>query len=109
MRRMLILLGAGLVLGGPFVVGYRLSAGSRATTTVAIPSVVDEVRSALAARYYLPVPDRVLQHGSVHQINTAHRDAYTAYPAVPDYLRVRREMAWLYSRFGISVICVRHG
>src|SRR5438067_1639246 len=109
MRRMLILLGAGLVLGGPFVVGYRLSAGSRATTPVAIPSVVDEVRSALAARYYRPVPDRVLQLGSVHQIITALRDPYTAYLAPPDYRLVRQETASTYTRIGMSVLPARHG
>ena len=109
MRRMLILLGAGLVLGGPFVVGYRLSAGSRATTPVAIPSVVDEVRSALAARYYRPVPDRVLQLGSVHQIITALRDPYTAYLAPPDYRLVRQETASTYTGIGMSVLPARHG
>src|SRR5437660_8925504 len=83
MRRTLILLGAALVLAGPFVLGYRLSAGSRATTPVAIPSVVDEVRSALAARYYRPVPDRVLQLDSVGQIISALRDPYTAYLTPP--------------------------
>ena len=108
MRRMLILLGAGLVLGGPFVVGYRLSAGSRATTPVAIPSVVDEVRSALAARYYRPVPDRVLQLGSVHQIITALRDPYTAYLAPPDYRLVRQETASTYTGIGMSVLPARH-
>ena len=53
---LLILVGAGLVLAGPFVVGYRLSRANRATAPVAIPSVVDQVREALAARYYRPVP-----------------------------------------------------
>jgi carboxyl-terminal processing protease len=92
------------VLAGPFVLGYRLSAGSRATTPVAIPSVVDEVRSALAARYYRPVPDRVLQLGSVGQIISALRDPYTAYLAPPDYRLVRQETASAYTGIGVSLL-----
>src|SRR6478672_1510525 len=104
MRRILILLGAVLVLAGPFVLGYRLSAGSRATTPVAIPSVVDEVRSALAARYYRPVPSSVLQLGSVHEIISALKDPYTAYLAPPDYQLVRQETASSYTGIGVSVL-----
>jgi carboxyl-terminal processing protease len=104
MRRTLILIGAVLVLAGPFVLGYRLSAGSRATTPVAIPSVVDEVRSALAARYYRPVPDRVLRLDSVGQIISALRDPYTAYLAPPDYRLVRQETASAYTGIGVSLL-----
>ena len=109
MRRTLIVLGAALVLAGPFVLGYRLSAGSRATTPVAIPSVVDEVRSALAARYYRPVPDRVLQLDSVGQIISALRDPYTAYLTPPDYRLVREETASTYTGIGVSVLPSRQG
>jgi carboxyl-terminal processing protease len=109
MRRLLILLGAVLVLAGPFVLGYRLSSGSRATTPVAIPSVVDEVRSALADRYYRPVPERVLELGSVNQMISALRDPYTAYLTPPDYRLVRQETASTYTGIGISVLPSRHG
>ena len=78
MRRTLILLGAGLVLAGPFVLGYRISEGSRATTPVAIPSVVDEVRNALASRYYRPVPENAavcIQHdGDASCVSRRSRD-----------------------------------
>jgi carboxyl-terminal processing protease len=104
MRRPLILLGAGLLLAGPFVVGYRLSEQNRATTPVAIPSVVDEVRNALAARYYRPVPDSVLQLGSVNEIISALKDPYTAYLAPPDYQLVRQETASSYTGIGVSVL-----
>jgi carboxyl-terminal processing protease len=104
MRRTLILLGTGLVLAVPFFVGYRLSAQSRATAPVAIPSVVDEVRSALAARYYRPVPSSVLELGSVHEIISALKDPYTAYLAPPDYRLVRQETASTYTGIGISVL-----
>ena len=85
MRRPLSSSEQGSLLAGPFVVGYRLSEQNRATTPVAIPSVVDEVRNALAARYYRPVPDSVLQLGSVNEIISALKDPYTAYLAPPDY------------------------
>ncbi len=104
MRRALILLGAGVLLAGPFFLGYRLSERSRATGLVAIPSVVDEVRNALAARYYRPVPDSVLQLGSVNQIIAALKDPYTAYLAPPAYKLVREETASTYTGIGVSVL-----
>jgi carboxyl-terminal processing protease len=104
MRRALLVLGAGLVLAGAFAVGFRLSEQSRATAPVAIPSVVDEVRSALAARYYRQVPDRVLSLGSVDEIISALKDPYTEYLAPPDYRLVRQETASSYSGIGVSVL-----
>jgi carboxyl-terminal processing protease len=104
MRRAILLAGAGLVLGGSFLVGYRLSSQSRATTPVAIPSVVDEVRSAIADRYYRPVPPSVLQLGSVDEIISALKDPYTAYLAPPDYQLVRQETASTYTGIGVSVL-----
>jgi carboxyl-terminal processing protease len=104
MRRAFIVLSAGLVLGGSFFIGYRLSAESRPTAVVAMPSVVDEVRSAIAARYYRPVPDRVLRLGSVDEIISALKDPYTAYLAPPDYRLVRQETASTYTGIGVSVL-----
>jgi len=104
MRRILILVGTGLLLGVPFFVGYRLSEQSRSTVPVALPSVVDEVRYALASHYYRPVPDSVLQLASVHDIISALKDPYTAYLAPPDYRLVRQETASTYSGIGISVL-----
>jgi carboxyl-terminal processing protease len=104
MRRTVMVLGAGLVLGGFFVVGYRLSAGSRATTPVAVPSLVDEVRSAIAQHYYRPVPPRVLKLRSVGEIISALKDPYTAYLAPPDYRLVRQETASTYTGIGLSVL-----
>src|SRR6266545_1290719 len=109
MRRTLILLAAGLVLAGPFFLGYRLSEGSRATTPVAVSSLVDEVRNALAARYYRPVPPAVLKLGSVDEIISALGDPYTAYLAPPDYKLVRQETASSYTGIGLSVLPSPHG
>jgi carboxyl-terminal processing protease len=109
MRRPLILLTAGLVLAGAFLLGYRLSPAGRATAQVALPSAVDEVRSALAARYYRPVPDSVLRLGSVDEIISALGDPYTAYLTPPDYRLVRQEIASSYSGIGISVLPSPHG
>lgn len=104
MRRPLILLGAGLLLAGPFAVGYRLSERARATEPVAMTSVVDEVRGALAARYYRAVPDSVLQLGSVHEIISALKDPYTAYLAPRAYRLVREETSSTYTGIGVSIL-----
>jgi carboxyl-terminal processing protease len=104
MRRVLILSAVGLALAGPFFLGYRLSSGSRATTPVVVASPVDEVRSALAARYYRPVPEKVLQLRSVNEIITALGDPYTAYLTPPAYKLVRQETASSYTGIGVSVL-----
>ena len=98
-----------VALGGAFVVGYRASADSRATTPVAAPRVVDEVRSALAARYYRQLPDSVLRLGSVHQIISALDDPYTAYLGPATYKLVKTETASTYDGIGASVLPSRHG
>jgi carboxyl-terminal processing protease len=104
MRRVLVVLGAGLVLAVAFAAGFRVSERYRATAPVAMPSVVDEVRSALAARYYRQVPDRVLGLGSVDAIISALKDPYTAYLAPADYRLVRQETASTYTGIGVSVL-----
>jgi carboxyl-terminal processing protease len=104
MRRFLILTAVAAALGVPFAVGYELSAGSRATTPVAIPDVVDQVREALAARYYRPVPEDVLQLRSVDKIISALGDPYTTYLAPPAYRLVREETASTYTGIGVSLL-----
>ena len=109
MRRPLVLLAVGLVVAGPFVLGYRLSQGSRATAPIVLPTVVDEVREALAARYYRPVPPQVLQLGSVGAMISALRDPYTAYLGPADYRLIRQRTASRYSGIGVSVLPSAHG
>jgi carboxyl-terminal processing protease len=109
MRRPLILLAVGLALAGPFVVGYHLSRSSRATTPVAIPTLVDRVRDALAAQYYRPIPSAVLQLRSVDEIISALGDPYTAYLAPADYELVRQETASRFSGIGISMLPTSRG
>jgi carboxyl-terminal processing protease len=62
------------------------------------------VRSALAARYYRPVPDSVLRLGSVRKMISALGDPYTAYLAPDAYKLVRQETASTYSGIGVSVL-----
>jgi carboxyl-terminal processing protease len=109
MRRALVLLAAGALITGPFVVGYRLSNGSRATHPVAIASVVDEVREALSARYYRPVPDSVLRLGSVDEMISALGDPYTVYLAPADYRLLRQQTASRYTGIGVSVLPEQRG
>jgi carboxyl-terminal processing protease len=108
-RRALIVAAASLLLAGPFVAGYFVSRPDRATAPVALPSLVDEVREALAARYYRPVPANVLQLGSVGAMLSALRDPYTAYLTPPNYRLVRRDTASTYSGIGIGVLPTAKG
>jgi carboxyl-terminal processing protease len=103
-RRALIVAAASLLLAGPFVAGYFVSRPDRATAPVALPSLVDQVREALAARYYRPVPANVLQLGSVGAMLSALRDPYTAYLTPPNYRLVRGDTAATYSGIGIGVL-----
>ena len=109
MRRPLLIAAAGLALAGPFVVGYRLSQGTRATSRVTMPKLVDQVREALDAQYYRPLPGKVLQLGSVDEIISALGDPYTAYLGPSSYKLVRQETASSYSGIGISVLPSDHG
>ncbi len=103
MRRLTVL-SAGALVAGSFVLGYGLSRGDRATTPVALPSVVDEVRNALTARYYRAVPPRVLRLGSVDAMLSALGDPYTAYLPQADYALLQQETAGTYSGIGVSVV-----
>jgi carboxyl-terminal processing protease len=109
MRRALVFLAVGLAVTGPFLVGYRLSRGDRATSPVAVSGVVDEVRAALADRYYRPVPPSVLQLGSVDRMISALGDPYTSYLAPPDVSLLRQATASRYSGIGVSVLPARRG
>ncbi len=109
MRRPLLILAAGLALAGPFAAGYRMSEDSRTTSRVALPNLVDQVREALDAQYYRPLPGKVLQLGSVDEIISALGDPYTAYLGPSSYKLVRQETASTYSGIGIIVLPSPHG
>ena len=64
------------------------------------PTLVDRVRDALAAQYYRPIPNAVLQLRSVDEIISALGDPYTAYLAPADYELVRQETASRFSGIG---------
>jgi carboxyl-terminal processing protease len=104
MRRSFVLLVLGVMLAVPFVLGYRISRGDRATSPVAMPGVVDEVRAALADQYYRPVPSSVLQLGSVDRIISALGDPYTSYLGPVDYSLLRQQTESRYSGIGVSVL-----
>ena len=109
LRRTLILGAAVAVVAGSSAAAVGLSRSDRATTPVAIPSLVDEVREALAARYYRPVSDNVLRLGSVNAMLTALRDPYTAYLTPRSYRLVRHDTAARYAGIGVGVLPTRNG
>ena len=108
MRR-LVLLTAAVLVAGVFLLGYGFSGRNQAAVPVVIPTVVDQVREALAARYYRPVPAQVLRLGSVDAMLTALRDPYTQYLPHADYRRLQEELAGRYVGIGISVAVSRRG
>jgi carboxyl-terminal processing protease len=107
-RRSLILAAVGLVIGGAFALGYHASAGDRVATPVAA-SAVDQVRSALAERYYRPVPESVLRLDSVRQIISALDDPYTAYLGPQAYKLVRQQTATSYNGIGVGLLPTPQG
>ncbi len=109
MRRTLILPAAVVVLAGPFVAGYLLSRPDHGTTPVVLPTAVAEVREALAARYYRPLPAGVLRLGSVHAMLSALRDPYTAYLTPLSYKLVEHDTAASYSGIGVEVLPTERG
>jgi carboxyl-terminal processing protease len=109
MRRTLILGAAVVALAGAFTAAYGLSGSDRATTPVAIPSLVDEVRDALAGCYYRPVSADVLRLGSVDAMLSALRDPYTAYLTPRSYRLVRHDTAGRYAGIGVEVLPTRNG
>lgn len=109
MRRTLILPAAVVVLAGPFVAGYVLSRPHSTQPVAAIPSTVDQVREALAARYYRPVSPGVLKLDSVDAMLSALRDPYTAYLSPLSYRLVQRDTAAAYSGIGVDVLPTERG
>jgi carboxyl-terminal processing protease len=109
LRRTLILSAAVVVLAGPFVAGYLLSRPDVATTPVAVPTAVDQVREALAARYYRPVSAGVLRLASVDAMLSALRDPYTAYLSPLSYRLVEHDTAASYSGIGVEVLPTERG
>ena len=109
MRRALVFLASGSRSPGRSWSGTACRAGDRATSPVAVSGVVDEVRAALADRYYRPVPPSVLQLGSVDRMISALGDPYTSYLAPPDVSLLRQATASRYSGIGASVLPARRG
>ena len=108
MRR-LALVSAGALVAGAFLLGYGLSRGDRAKAPVQVQPVVDEIREALAARYYRPVSPQVLRLASVGQMLSALGDPYTAYLPQDDYALLRRETSGSYAGIGVSVVAAPAG
>jgi carboxyl-terminal processing protease len=105
MRRAILVPGLALLLAAAFALGYVVS-GRRATAppAPAAVSVVDAVRAELAARYYRPVPDRVLRLRSVRSMLDALGDPYTEYLDKPQYELLQRRLAGVYTGIGATLL-----
>ena len=109
LMRRLALLSAAVLVAGAFLFGYELSRGQRAATPLTVTPVVDQVREALALRYYRQVPARVLRLGSVDAMISALGDPYTEYLPRSDYELLSRELAGSYVGIGLSVLPGKSG
>ncbi|MFN2628665.1 MAG: S41 family peptidase [Gaiellaceae bacterium] len=103
MRRALILLALGGLLGGAFAFGFALS-GREQAAAPRTESVVDAVRAELAARYYRPIPSRVLRLEDVRSMIAALGDPYTEYLNDAAYRLLQREIAGSYTGIGITLL-----
>ena len=103
MRRALLLLALGGLLGGAFALGFFLPERA-ATPAPRVPSVVDAVRNELAARYYRPIPEDVLRLNSVQSMLAALGDPYTEYLDRPAYLLLQRQTAGAYTGIGVTLL-----
>lgn len=107
MRRAWILPALCGVLAGSFLAGYRLS--SHGSAPAAQVTVVDAVRTELAARYYRPVPRRVLALRSVPAMLAALHDPYTQYLDPAAFSVVERRLAARYAGIGVELLPTSRG
>lgn len=103
MRRALLLLALGGLLGGAFALGFYLPERG-AQPAAHVPSVVDAVRNELAARYYRPIPEDVLRLNSVRSMLAALGDPYTEYLDRPAYQLLQRQTAGVYTGIGVTLL-----
>jgi carboxyl-terminal processing protease len=110
MRRAVIPLALLLLLAGAFGLGFAISdRGPAAAPAPRTQSIVDAVRSDLAARYYRPIPARVLALGSIRSMIAALDDPYTEYLSGPAFRLLRRQTAGTYSGIGITLLPAPRG
>jgi carboxyl-terminal processing protease len=95
-----------VLLVGAFGLGYGLSARTHAHTSAprATPSVVDQVRADLAARYYRQVPAKVLDAATIEAMLGQLDDPYTEYLTAPAYRLLRQETSAHYSGIGATLM-----
>jgi carboxyl-terminal processing protease len=104
MRRAVLLPGLALLLTAAFAVGYVISGRNTPPPRTPAVDVVDAVRAELAARYYRPVPEKVLRLRSVESILGALGDPYTEYLDQPQYRLLQRRLAGTYTGIGATLL-----
>jgi carboxyl-terminal processing protease len=107
MRRPLSVLGIAAFGLVAFFLGWNLSRDDAPPTPA--QSVVEQVRTELASRYYRPVPRNILELGTVESMLAALDDPYTEYLDPAAYRLLRHETARSYSGIGATVIPTKRG
>ncbi|MGH3103995.1 MAG: S41 family peptidase [Gaiellaceae bacterium] len=92
-------------VSGSFLVGLRVTGGSQTEPAAA----ADLVRERLAARYYKPVPRRLLRLRNVESMLAGLHDPYTEYLEPFAYSELRRQTSASYSGIGATVLPQRDG
>ncbi len=101
MRRASRILAVATAIAGAFAVGLALHPGRRDHGTT---SVVQQVRSELATRYYRRVPAEVLRLRSVSEMIAALDDPYTRLLDPASFRLFRRETTGSYSGVGLTLL-----
>jgi carboxyl-terminal processing protease len=108
MRRAFTVLGIAFFGLAAFVLGWSLSDRGSSEAPPA-RSVVDQVRTELASRYYRPVPREILERRTVHSMLAALGDPYTEYLDPAAYRLLRHEIARSYSGIGATLLPATSG
>jgi carboxyl-terminal processing protease len=109
MRRALFTLVLAVATAGSFLLGSTLTGGRGGSGDAAAADAVAEVRERLVARYYKPVPARLLRLKRIESILAGLNDPYTEYLEPFAYSELRRRTAATYSGIGATLLPQRDG
>jgi carboxyl-terminal processing protease len=108
MRRAFSVLGIAAFGLAAFLLGWSLS-GRGSSEAPPAQSVVEQVRTQLASRYYRAVPQKVLELATVESMLAALGDPYTEYLDPVAFRLLRHETARSYSGIGATLLPTTRG